>query len=159
MTLAASGPIGIGTGTANRDIKVEFGIANGTSFPAAYYGKGGAPASGPLSFADFYGRTNGFTVNAAPSSLSGGTSTPTANTSGSSTATPSGGSGSFTYSWVQVSGDAIFAVTPSAASTIFRGTGMVQGENRDAAFKCTVTDTVSTIVVDSNLVNVTLSRL
>lgn len=52
MTLPGSGPISI------NDIAAEFGMPNNSPFPSAFYGKGGAPGSGPLSFADFYGRSN-----------------------------------------------------------------------------------------------------
>lgn len=52
MTLPGSGPISI------NDIAAEFGLPNNSPFPDAFYGKGGAPSSGPLSFADFYGRSN-----------------------------------------------------------------------------------------------------
>lgn len=50
MTLPASGAISV------NDICAEFGLSNNTPFPAGFYGLGGAPASGPMGFADFYGR-------------------------------------------------------------------------------------------------------
>jgi len=62
MTLPASGPISL------TQIAAEFGLPANSAFPAAFYGKGGAPASGPLSFADFYGRS-AFTLSKAPSSI------------------------------------------------------------------------------------------
>lgn len=51
MTLQSSGPISID------EIAAEFGLANNSVFPTAFYGKGGAPSSGALSFADFYSRS------------------------------------------------------------------------------------------------------
>lgn len=51
MTLPASGAISLS------QIAGEFGLATNSTFPAAFYGKGGAPASGVLRFGDFYGRT------------------------------------------------------------------------------------------------------
>jgi len=62
MTLPLSGPISL------YDIADEFVLARTTPFPSGFYGKGGASASGPLSFADFYGRSN-FTLSASPASL------------------------------------------------------------------------------------------
>lgn len=66
MTLPASGAIGLG------QIAAEFGIAANSVFPTAFYGLGGAPASGALSFSDFYGRSGVTppaiqTSNASPS--------------------------------------------------------------------------------------------
>lgn len=51
MTLPASGEIGL------HQIASEFGIATNSVFPTAFYGLGGAPGSGALSFSDFYGRS------------------------------------------------------------------------------------------------------
>ena len=51
MTLPSSGPISI------NDIAAEFGLPSNSVFPTAFYGLGGAPSSGPLSFSDFYGRS------------------------------------------------------------------------------------------------------
>jgi hypothetical protein len=51
MTLPASGTI------TYAQICAEFGLAIGSVFPTAFYGKGGAPSSGALSFSDFYGRS------------------------------------------------------------------------------------------------------
>ncbi len=68
MTLPPSGQISL------NDICAEFNIPNNAPFPNSFYGLGGAPSSGPLSFADFYGRSaspdaafnpDGGTVNAA----------------------------------------------------------------------------------------------
>lgn len=52
MTLPASGAISL------NQIADEFGLARSTAFPTGFYGKGGAPGSGALSFADFYGRSS-----------------------------------------------------------------------------------------------------
>ena len=62
MTLPSSGPITL------FQIADEFGLAHNSVFPTAFYGKGGAPSSGPLSFADFYGRSN-FTLSAPRTSM------------------------------------------------------------------------------------------
>lgn len=79
-------------------------------------------------------------VDVNPMSASTNTATVT---SASVTATASGGSGSYTYAWNKTGGDAITALTPSVASTAFRGTSMLSGENRIATFQCTATDTVT----------------
>lgn len=49
MTLPASGPI-----TWNQ-ICDEFGLPHSSVWPRDFYGKGGAPSSGALSFSHFYG--------------------------------------------------------------------------------------------------------
>ena len=56
------------------------------------------------------------------------------------TCTASGGSGSYTYSWVKVSGGAISAVSPSSAATQFTASGMRPNETRNAVFRCDVSD-------------------
>jgi hypothetical protein len=53
VTLPAVPPISIA------QIAAEFGLAATAIFPTAFYGKGGAPASGVLSFFDFLGRSAG----------------------------------------------------------------------------------------------------
>ena len=63
MTLPGSGPISLG------QIADEFGISRQAPFPAAFYGRGGAPSGGPLSFASFYGRSN-YTLSADKVSIS-----------------------------------------------------------------------------------------
>jgi hypothetical protein len=52
LTLVASGPISI------YDIADEFQLAHNAIWPGAFYGLGGAPASGALALRDFYGRSN-----------------------------------------------------------------------------------------------------
>lgn len=52
MTLPASGPMSISMMAA------EFGVALPCVFPRDFYGKPGIPASGPLKFSDFYGKSN-----------------------------------------------------------------------------------------------------
>lgn len=62
MTLPASGSI------SWNQICAEFGMTPGASvWPRDFYGKGGAPSSGNLSFSDFYGRSN-VTFNPVPGS-------------------------------------------------------------------------------------------
>lgn len=52
MTLPGSGALSL------NDIIAEFGLASDATFPTEFYGLGGAPSSGALSFSDFYGRSN-----------------------------------------------------------------------------------------------------
>lgn len=72
------------------------------------------------------------------------------------TVTPSGGIGSYTYSWTKTSGGAITANSASAASTTFAGT-LALGESIEAVYKCTVTDSTGStaeISVDALLFEV-----
>jgi hypothetical protein len=139
VTLQASGAISLA------QIAAEFGLASNSTFPSAFYGKGGAPNSGALSFADFYGRSNGtpppsFSAsadNTAPSAVASTSSV----TTGTVNVSTSGGTSPFTYAWTKLDGDAVTALSPTSASTQFRGTGMVSGESRTADFRCTVTAT------------------
>jgi hypothetical protein len=140
MTLQASGAISLA------QLAAEFGLPANTPFPTGFYGKGGAPASGALSFADFYGRTNGTpapSFTATPSSTSpSATASTVAVTTAAVTLTINGGTGPYSYAWTKLSGDAITAVSPTAASTQFRGAAMNVDEVRTAAFRCTVTDSL-----------------
>lgn len=60
------------------------------------------------------------------------------------------------YSWTQSSGDSVFALTPSSASTAFQAGGMASGESRSAIFVCAVT--VNGVVYLTPEVSVTLER-
>lgn len=63
MTLPASGAISF------FQICDEFGLPHTAVFPRDFYGKGGAPGAGTLSFADFYGRSS-VTFDLAPGNYS-----------------------------------------------------------------------------------------
>lgn len=89
----------------------------------------------------------GFAVGADPTVVS--------RTSSTSTMTPKllrspytdasayGGSGSYTYAWTYLSGDASITPTnPASAFTAFDAT-LEANEAIDATFRCTVTDTVT----------------
>ena len=97
MTLQASGAISLA------QIAAEFGLSASAPFPSSFYGLGGAPGSGALSFANFYGRS------AAPSV----------------TFTPDGG----TYDVNQL-GPAEFTLTCSQAAVwTYSGTGSATGNS------------------------------
>lgn len=60
------------------------------------------------------------------------------------TATPTGGSGSFSYLWTQAGGD--LRVSPNSensATTTFNCTGIAFHESVGSTFICTVTDTIT----------------
>ena len=71
------------------------------------------------------------------------------------TCTASGGTGSYTYSWVRLTGG-ITADSPTSATTTFRATGLSAGSGTDSDFKCTVSDGATS--VDSNVIAVHLER-
>ena len=128
MTLPASGPISLG------QIADEFGLPHMTPFPSGFYGKGGAPSSGPLSFADFYGRS-AFTLSAdrtsiaAESHSASQTATITSTISTTFTYTLTAGSAGGHVTTGATSG-ATATVTVSAPAT---GTGSVSGTYRVTA--------------------------
>lgn len=124
MTLPASGTITL------HEIAAEFGIAIDSVFPTAFYGKGGAPASGPLSFADFYGRS-GIGVSITPSTGNGGVvNIPpgSANYDLGGNASASGGSPS-SYLW-------------GVQSTVGSGTASVTGGGTTANATLRITPTI-----------------
>jgi hypothetical protein len=100
----------------------------------------------------------GFTVEASPDTLNAQDFSTTV-TSGVCTVTPTGGSGSYTYAWSQVSGDLITILNPTGASTAFRGSTMEPGESRSGVFVCAVTDTGSGAEAETNQVSVNLTSL
>lgn len=77
-------------------------------------------------------------------------------TAGPCTATPTGGVAPFTYAWVKLSGDDITITAPTAATTSFNASGMANGEDRSATFRCTVTDTLGTTKADD--ITITVAR-
>lgn len=130
------------------DIADEFSLARSTPFPSGFYGKGGAPASGPLSFADFNGRSNfaaEFTIGNQTSAAIG--STGRTRYQRILTATPVGGAGPFTYSWAasnQTGQNDVSLVVQSganiAASSSWANDGS-EGSGASATVTLTITDT------------------
>ena len=109
-------------------------------------------------------QVSGFSASASPSSVSKTfSSTDGANHSGTtptSTASPTGGVGSFTYAWARLSGDSsITATSASTAGTAFTAT-LAPDVIANAIFRCTVTDTgtgaVATADVDVTIHHVDL---
>ena len=71
-------------------------------------------------------------------------------TSDATTATPSGGTGPYSYLWQQVGGDAMTITSPTSASTTFsesvpNGTGYV------GYFTCTITDSLTAMATTNNV--------
>jgi hypothetical protein len=134
MTLPTSGPISIDM------ICTEFSLPNNSVFPTAFYGKGGAPASGPLSLEDFYGRSAVLDVSITPTTVSA-TGTTSTLTTPPATASASNGTGPYTYSWTEnPGGDPCTASNPTSATTTFTFTGVEVGSPVAASWTCTVTD-------------------
>jgi hypothetical protein len=134
--LAAGTPIDI-TGAACRTLT---GIPSGpVTLPTSFHGKSWLTATVAPDIADGVAGTINVTTNSV-------------------TCTAHDGSGSYTYAWVQLSGDAITADSPTSATTTFRGSAMSVSETRSAIFACNVTDTVSGSVVQSDPVSVSVER-
>lgn len=161
MTLNLSGPISIGNGVAGQDIALEFGLAANSVFPDAFYGKGGAPASGALKFSDFYGRSNNHSVVVSPDPVDF-TGSSTSFSGGAAAGVVSGGVGPFNYAWVRTSGsNSITADSPIAAGTSFTVTAMGPGDTKSATFRLDVTDTGTggSPVASSNIITVNAERV
>lgn len=58
------------------------------------------------------------------------------------TATASGGTGSYTYSWKKVAGNRVTIVSPTSSTTAFSYNGTITA---NAIFRCTVRDGISTV--------------
>lgn len=98
-------------------------------------------------------------VVASPASVSGNASSAgvtTEVTSGSATATVSGGVAPYSYAWSRSSGSTLIeALTGSLATTAWRGDIPEADPSQVAIFICTVTDAVGAIAVSGG-VTVTL---
>jgi hypothetical protein len=84
----------------------------------------------------------GMVVTLSPTSLFK-TGTKSSITTGTTTATPSGGTEPYTYAWTLQSGSGITAAAPSWAATQFNAAGMAIEEERTATFRVTATDSTS----------------
>jgi hypothetical protein len=76
-------------------------------------------------------------------------------TSAAAFATPTGGTGPYTYAWTIVSGNALTVNTPNSANTSFRSS-VGPGNSKFAVYRCTCTDSLGTTADDT--VNVTLTN-
>lgn len=161
MAIPASGPVSLA------QIQTEFGGTNPISIDEYYRGGAnvpavtttvGIPASGTISFDDFHGKAESgggstFTLSVTPASVfASGSGTINTNLA---TATPTGATGSVTYSWTYVSGDVLTVINPTGASTAFQGTVGAGNPERNAVYRCTGTDSASNTASDT--VDVTLS--
>lgn len=80
-------------------------------------------------------------------------------TTPSVTATPSGGTGPYTYSWTRVSGSALISATsPASPTTAFSAT-LNPDDHETADFICTVTDANGATATASVSVSLTLVSL
>jgi predicted phage tail protein len=64
---------------------------------------------------------------------------------GSSTATPSGGLGPYSYAWSKVSGDTMTVSSPTTAGTGFGSPTMAPGGYSSAVYQCTCTDSAGQV--------------
>ena len=144
-------------------IQAEFGGSNPISLSEYYAGGGRVPAgtsgingpvpsSGAISLSSFYGTSAAvpLTVSVSPAAADGTfTNNPASNSpatrsvaSNSVTASPSGGTPGYTYSWARVSGSTdITASAPTSESTNFSATVPVS-TTLQATFRVTVTDSL-----------------
>jgi hypothetical protein len=88
------------------------------------------------------------TLSVSPATANGGIIVPGTVTTGSVTATPTGGLAPFTYAWARISGDPAAANAPTNATTSF-SLFLNDPVNAEAVFRCTVTDALgSTAAAD-----------
>lgn len=72
-------------------------------------------------------------------------------TSDAVTATAAGGTAPYSYAWTKLSGGAVTANSPAAATTTFTAASMGIGESRTAYFLCTVTDAATDTVTTATV--------
>lgn len=152
MTLPLSGPIDLFM------ICDEFNLPHTSVFPTDFYGKGGVAGTGPLSFEDFYGKSNTATVTVTPTEAFGnGSFSPV--TWGNAICNVAGGVGPFTYLWVFDTGNTtVTPDNPTSNQTSFSA-ALGPGQSKTASYRCQVTDTGNgNQVVLSNAITVTLTR-
>jgi hypothetical protein len=146
MTLPASGNI------SWSQICTEFSLNPTTAvWPASFYGKGGAPGSGNLSFSDFYGRSAGGSFTPAP-----GTYTYTDNGQlGSAGGGPGASvtiSSTTTQTWTySATGSSSYSATLASG-----GSGTSIGFNLPAATGTSNRSTAITLNAGANAWNITL---
>jgi len=97
-----------------------------------------------------------FSAAAAPMSLLKQISGAGGATTASTTVTPTGGTGPYTYAWALVSGDMFTVNNPTAATTSFTTT-LTTGQDKGAVYRCTVTD--SLLATATCTVSVTASEI
>jgi hypothetical protein len=96
--------------------------------------------------------TSLMTASATPTNVGfvkvgGGTSVLT---SDATTATPTGGTGPFTYVWSQVGGDSMTINTPNAASTTF-SKSVPDAAGFTGYFVCTITDSLGAVAATNTV--------
>ena len=107
--------------------------------------------SGAISLHDFYGKTS-LSVALGSYSVSAGPSAPASHTFGALSCIPTGGSGSFTYTWTlpnQSSGTWTVSAGQGTASGTFTVNGVPPSDTSTTDVVCTVHDTVTGSTVAS----------
>lgn len=98
------------------------------------------------------GGGGGYTVTLTSNSASG-SSTSSNITTGSVTASASGGTSPYTFKWLRRSGDASTSATSAnSATTSFMRTGCIGGTSYQSTWHCKVTDHSGTIVYSGNVI-------
>lgn len=146
MALPSSYPITLG------QVCTEFGapvttplgsFVRGGSYVPNTGTNSGVPTAKPITLGDLLGAAAALIASLSPSSLYGSTPTNngTATTVSSVTASYSGGSGSVSYAWERVSGDAgITIISPTSSATKFSARcGSLFGSPRSGVYRCKVT--------------------
>lgn len=160
MTLPTSRPISLG------QVCAEFGAPSNTALGAFVRGgawvpntpaNSGVPTSKPISLGDLLGASAATPLSASlnTSTTSGSGVHPATVTSGIVICTAAGGTGTYTYSWVLVSGTPLTVTNPTLRNTSFSRSFPTAGSTT-SVYKCTVTDSASN-VVDSGTVTISLS--
>lgn len=135
MTLPASGNINW------NQICAEFSLNPATAvWPSSFYGKGGAPASGALSFSNFYGRSAGSAFTPMPGTYSYNDNGVTTGGSGASaTVNTSGASVVWTYTISGTNAGLVSATLASGGSATGISFNLPANHTAQTARSATVT--------------------
>lgn len=160
MALPASPPISMA------QVRAEFGGT--TSTPLSAYVRGGAyvpasaansgvPTAPPIRLAQLCGASalGALSATASPAALYASRGTPGTATTAACAVSVANSTGTLTYAWTRLSGDASTAVSGATATVTFAAT--VNGPNpvRSSVWRCNVTDSVRG-TVSTNSVSVDL---
>lgn len=92
-----------------------------------------------------YSTSPPLSLASSPDPVSGGSLGGAPATTDTTTATPTGGTGPFTYAWILIShtsGTPPTITSAATAATEFTQTGLGLGDRESAVFRCTVTDSL-----------------
>jgi hypothetical protein len=138
VTLPASGSISLG------QVATELGVALPISLGDTNVRTLAGVASGAISLTNLYGKTAGAAMSAAaPNILAQRSTNTTGVVSGTSTATPTGGTAPYTYAWAISGASQGMAAGGTTTATLGMSKSCAPGALNNETWVCTVTDSAA----------------